>query len=66
MSVFDNMAFGLKLQKVPKHEINSRVQEAARILGLDELLNRKPAALSGGNGSESRWAVRSCATPRRS
>jgi len=48
MSVFDNMAFGLKLQKMPKHEINSRVQEAARILGLDELLNRKPAALSGG------------------
>ncbi len=48
MSVFDNMAFGLKLQKVPKPEINARVQEAARILGLDELLNRKPAALSGG------------------
>ncbi len=48
MSVFDNMAFGLKLQKVPKHDINTRVQEAARILGLDELLNRKPAALSGG------------------
>jgi multiple sugar transport system ATP-binding protein len=48
MSVFENMAFGLKLQKVPKHEINGRVQEAARILGLDELLNRKPAALSGG------------------
>jgi len=48
MSVFENMAFGLKLQKVPKHEINTRVQEAARILGLDELLNRKPAALSGG------------------
>ena len=48
MSVFDNMAFGLKLQKVPKHEIDARVQEAARILGLDELLNRKPAALSGG------------------
>ncbi|HTN78701.1 MAG TPA: sn-glycerol-3-phosphate ABC transporter ATP-binding protein UgpC [Acidimicrobiales bacterium] len=48
MSVFDNMAFGLKLQKMPKHEIASRVHEAARILGLDELLNRKPAALSGG------------------
>jgi multiple sugar transport system ATP-binding protein len=48
MTVFDNMAFGLKLQKVPKHEISSRVNEAARILGLDELLNRKPAALSGG------------------
>jgi multiple sugar transport system ATP-binding protein len=48
MSVFENMAFGLKLQKVPKHEINTRVQEAARILGLDDLLKRKPAALSGG------------------
>jgi multiple sugar transport system ATP-binding protein len=48
MTVFDNMAFGLKLQKVPKPEIASRVHEAARILGLDELLKRKPAALSGG------------------
>ena len=48
MSVFDNMAFGLKLQKVPKDEIDERVREAARILGLDELLDRKPAALSGG------------------
>ena len=48
MSVFDNMAFGLKLQKVPRHEIESRVQDAAHILGLDELLHRKPAALSGG------------------
>ncbi|HVJ95729.1 MAG TPA: sn-glycerol-3-phosphate ABC transporter ATP-binding protein UgpC [Acidimicrobiia bacterium] len=48
MSVFDNMAFGLKLQKVPRAEIRSRVQDAASILGLDDLLNRKPAALSGG------------------
>jgi multiple sugar transport system ATP-binding protein len=48
MSVFDNMAFGLKLQKVDKDEITQRVNEAARILGLDELLKRKPAALSGG------------------
>jgi multiple sugar transport system ATP-binding protein len=48
MSVFDNMAFGLKLQKVPKAEIDQRVRDAARILGLDELLNRKPRALSGG------------------
>jgi multiple sugar transport system ATP-binding protein len=48
MSVFDNMAFGLKLQKVPKDEIARRVNEAARILGLEELLARKPAALSGG------------------
>jgi multiple sugar transport system ATP-binding protein len=48
MSVFDNMAFGLKLQKVPRHDIEQRVREAAHILGLEELLNRKPAALSGG------------------
>jgi multiple sugar transport system ATP-binding protein len=48
MSVFQNMAFGLQLQKVPKAEIDKRVREAAGILGLDELLDRKPAALSGG------------------
>jgi multiple sugar transport system ATP-binding protein len=48
MSVFDNMAFGLKLQKVPRPQIEERVHEAARILGLDELLHRKPKALSGG------------------
>jgi multiple sugar transport system ATP-binding protein len=48
MSVFDNMAFGLKLQKLPRPQIEQRVHEAARILGLDELLQRKPKALSGG------------------
>jgi multiple sugar transport system ATP-binding protein len=48
MTVFDNMAFGLKLQKVPKAEIEDRVREAASILSLKELLGRKPAALSGG------------------
>jgi len=48
MSVFKNMAFGLKLRKFPKAEINARVQEAARILGITELLDRKPKALSGG------------------
>ena len=48
MSVYDNMAFGLKLQKVPKADIDSRVREAARILDLGEYLKRKPAALSGG------------------
>jgi multiple sugar transport system ATP-binding protein len=48
MTVYDNMAFGLKLQKVPKQEIDNRVREAAKILGLDELLKRKPKALSGG------------------
>lgn len=48
MSVFDNMAFGLKLRKFPKNEINQRVGDAADILGIRELLNRKPKALSGG------------------
>ncbi len=48
MTVFDNMAFGLKLRKFPKNEIQDRVNEAANILGIRELLNRKPKALSGG------------------
>ncbi|MBU2493782.1 MAG: sn-glycerol-3-phosphate ABC transporter ATP-binding protein UgpC [Bacteroidetes bacterium] len=48
MTVFENMAFGLKLRKYPKEEINSRVNEAARILDLEQYLNRKPKALSGG------------------
>ena len=48
MSVFDNMAFGLKLRKTPKEEIRRRVQEAAEILGIQELLDRKPRQLSGG------------------
>ena len=48
MSVFDNMAFGLKLNKTPKEEIKRRVEEAARILDITHLLDRKPKALSGG------------------
>ncbi len=48
MSVYDNMAFGLKLRKVPKDEIDRRVREAAKILGIENLLDRKPRALSGG------------------
>jgi multiple sugar transport system ATP-binding protein len=48
MTVFDNMAFGLKLKKTPKEEIKRRVEEAARILGIDHLLERRPKALSGG------------------
>jgi multiple sugar transport system ATP-binding protein len=48
MTVFDNMAFGLKLQKMPRDEIDTRVRDAAHILGLGDLLKRKPAALSGG------------------
>ena len=48
MSVYQNMAFGLKLRKYPKEEIDARVREAADILGIHELLERKPKALSGG------------------
>ena len=48
MTVFDNMAFGLKLRKIPKDEITKRVNEAAKILDIDHLLDRKPKALSGG------------------
>jgi multiple sugar transport system ATP-binding protein len=48
MSVYDNMAFGLKLRKYPKDEIKRRVDEAANILGIEALLDRKPRQLSGG------------------
>ena len=48
LSVFDNMAFGLKLRKVPKDEIKRRVGEAADVLGIQDLLGRKPRQLSGG------------------
>src|SRR5512145_2955608 len=48
LSVYDNMAFGLKLRKVPKDEIKRRVGEAADILGIRDLLDRKPRQLSGG------------------
>jgi multiple sugar transport system ATP-binding protein len=48
MTVFDNMAFGLKLRKYPKDQIKDRVNEAAKSLGLEEYLDRKPKALSGG------------------
>ena len=48
MTVYDNLAFGLKLRKFPKAEIRKRVTDAAAILGIEELLERKPKALSGG------------------
>ena len=48
MSVYDNMAFGLKLRKVPKEKIDKAVHEAAKILDIEHLLDRKPKALSGG------------------
>jgi len=48
MNVYDNIAFGLKLRKVPKAEIDRKVRDAAKILGLEDFLKRKPKALSGG------------------
>src|SRR5574342_832092 len=48
MTVYENMAFGLKLRKFPKAEIDQRVREAARVLSIESLLDRKPKALSGG------------------
>src|SRR5438046_7805800 len=48
MTVYDNMAFGLKMRKFPKVEIQKRVQDAAEIPGIQELLKRKPRQLSGG------------------
>jgi multiple sugar transport system ATP-binding protein len=48
LSVYENIAFGLRLKKMPKAEIDRRVQNAAKLLGLDEYLKRKPRALSGG------------------
>lgn len=48
MTVYDNMAFGLKLRKIPKDEIEKKVREAAKVLDIEHLLDRKPKALSGG------------------
>src|SRR5260370_17292532 len=48
MSVYDNMAFGLKMRKFSRADIGRRVQDAAEILGIQELLKRKPRQLSGG------------------
>jgi sn-glycerol 3-phosphate transport system ATP-binding protein len=48
MTVFKNMAYGLKIRRMPKEEIEKRVQKAADILELSDLLNRKPRQLSGG------------------
>jgi multiple sugar transport system ATP-binding protein len=48
LSVYDNIAFGLKIKRLPKEEIDRRVQDAARVLGLEDFLHRKPRALSGG------------------
>jgi multiple sugar transport system ATP-binding protein len=66
LTVEDNMAFGLQLRKTPKDEQRRRVAEAARMLGLEPFLKRKPAALSGASASGWPWAGPSSAAPRRS
>lgn len=60
LSVYDNMAFGLKLRKTPKEEIKRRVGEAADILGIQDLLLRKPRQLSAVNASAWQSAAPSC------
>ena len=64
MTVYDNMAFGLKLRKVPKDEIDKMVREAAKILDLEALLDRKPKALSGGQRQRVLLARALCATKK--
>ena len=63
MTVFDNMAFGLKLRKVPKDEIARKVEEAAKILDLSHLLDRKPKAMSGGQRQRVAIARSLCMEP---
>lgn len=48
MTVYENMAFSLKIRKQPKDEVDKKVHEAAKMLGIEHLLDRRPAALSGG------------------
>jgi multiple sugar transport system ATP-binding protein len=64
MSVYDNMAFGLKLRKMPKDEIDRRVKEAAEILGIGHLLDRKPKRSPAVSASASPSAAPSCASPK--
>jgi multiple sugar transport system ATP-binding protein len=66
MTVYDNMAFGLKLRKVPKADIDKKVREAAQILDLEKLLDRKPKALSGGQRQRVAMDVPLYVTPRSS
>ena len=64
MTVYDNMAFGLKLRKMPKDEIDRLVQEAAKILDLSHLLDRKPKALSGGQRQALTLLMSTIVTPK--
>ena len=64
MTVYENMAFSLKLKKVPKDEIDRKVKEAAEILDITQYLDRKPKALSGGQRQRVAMAAPSCVSPR--
>lgn len=66
MNLFDNMAFGLKLAKMPQAEIDTAVNNAAKILHIEHLLQRKPKDLSGGQRQRSQSAVQLCASPKSS
>jgi multiple sugar transport system ATP-binding protein len=66
MTVAGNLAFGLRLRRIPKAERARRALEVARKLALEELLDRKPSELSGGQRQRSPWAGRWSASPRRS
>ena len=64
MTVYDNMAFPMKLRKAPKEEIDRAVRDAARILDLDKLLDRKPSALSGGQRQRVAMGRAICRNPK--
>ena len=64
LSVYDNMAYGLKIQKIKKDEIRRRVEKIAGVIGLEELLERKPPSCPAASASGSPWAGRSCASRR--
>jgi multiple sugar transport system ATP-binding protein len=61
-TVFQNLAFPLQMRKLPKAEIDVKVREAARVLDITHLLDRRPRELSGGSSSAWRWAARLSAT----
>ena len=66
LSVYDNMAYGLKIQKLSKSEIKQRVGEIAQVIGLEDLLDRKPRRSRAASASVWRWAARSYAGRRSS
>lgn len=66
MTVYDNMAFGLKLRKTPKQDIKRRVQEAAEILGIQDMLTRNPGSFPAASASALRWGVPSFVSRRSS